>query len=62
MQVKGKTERELKDMLWEHTKNFVKEQRISCSETVYQTDRVIVNGYEFIDGAAKIVGFHEEDD
>lgn len=27
---------------------FMKENRISCEETVYQADRVITNAYDFI--------------
>jgi hypothetical protein len=45
-----------------HVKKFIKEQQITCSETVYQSDRVIENGYDFIDGCAKIVGFHRDED
>ena len=48
--------------LWNHVKEFVEKQQITCSETVYQSDRVIENGYDFIDGCAKIVGFHQDED
>lgn len=48
--------------LYNHVKEFVEKQQITCSETVYQSDRVIENGYDFIDGCAKIVGFYKDDE
>jgi hypothetical protein len=54
--------REKQDELWKHVKAFVQKQNITCSETVYQTDRVIINAYEFIDRACEIVGFAPRDD
>lgn len=41
---------------------FVKEQRISCHETIYQTDRVIENAYEFIEVLCNEAGYLESDD
>jgi hypothetical protein len=41
---------------------FIKEQRITCAETVYQTDRVIENAYEFIEQICEIVGYADEQD
>ena len=46
--------------LWTLVEKFVADQRIDCSETVYQVDRVIENGYEFIDAACEIVGFYKD--
>ena len=43
-------------------KKFIKDQTISCSETVYQSDRVILNAYEFIESICDIVGYHEYED
>lgn len=54
--------REKQNELWEHVKAFVDRQNITCSETVYQSDRVILNAYEFIDRACEIVGFAPCDD
>jgi len=48
--------------LWEHCKKFIEDQRIHCSESVYQTDRVIENAYEFIEGICDIVGYYEDED
>lgn len=41
---------------------FIKDQRIYCSETVYQSDRVIENAYEFIDDVCTVVGYYEGSD
>lgn len=41
---------------------FIEDQRISCVETVYQTDRVIENAYEFIEGVCDVVGYYEDPD
>jgi hypothetical protein len=48
-----------KDRLFELCFKFIQEQEISCSEAVYQSDRVIENAYELIDGICKIVGYYE---
>lgn len=56
------TEQEAKDALWDHAKKFISEQNIHRAETIYQTDRVIENAYEFIEGVADIVGYHDDGD
>ena len=43
-------------------RGFIETQRITCAETVYQTDRVIENAYEFIEGVCKIAGYAKSDD
>jgi len=48
--------------LWKVCQNFIKDQRISCPETVHQSDRVIENAYDFIARVCEIVGFYEWDD
>lgn len=52
----------MKDALLAEVKTFVKEQRISCPETIYQTDRVIENAYEFIEKLCDIVGYDVDAD
>lgn len=52
----------MEDRLTEIVKEFVREQRIYCPETIYQTDRVIVNAYEFIEKLCEVVGYHEYED
>lgn len=48
--------------LVEHCEQFIQDQRIHCAETVYQTDRVIQNAYEFIEGVCDIVGYYDDPD
>ena len=42
--------------------DFIEKHKISCSETIYQTDRVIEDSYSFIDDICNIVGFYQEKD
>ena len=48
--------------LVDHCEQFIQDQRISCAETVYQSDRVIENAYEFIEGVCDHVGYYEDPD
>ena len=41
---------------------FMKEQRITCEETIYQCDWVIDNAYEFIAKLCGIVGYPGDED
>ena len=41
---------------------FIDEQRITCPEAVYQTDRVIENAYQFIEQVCELVGYKDEED
>lgn len=54
----GLTRGQLLD-LWKLCSKFVKENEISCSETIYQTDRVILNASEFIEEITEKVGYFE---
>lgn len=51
-----KLEAELFDLCGE----FIKENKIDCSETIYQTDRVVENSLEFIEAICDLIGYHEE--
>lgn len=51
-----------KDALWALAQTFINEQHIRCGETIYQSDRVIQNGYEFIHEVCKTVGFFKDPD
>lgn len=42
--------------------DFITKQRITCPETIYQSDRVIVNAYEFIEQICDVVGYAEYQD
>lgn len=48
--------------LWEVCTKFIKEQDIHCAETIYQTDWVIENAYEFIEDVCEVVGYMEYED
>lgn len=48
--------------LWQFCREFVEKQNISCAEAVYQSDRVIENAYEFIEGICERVGYKEMED
>lgn len=52
----------MEEKLLTHCREFFAKQRISCSETVYQSDRVIENAYEFIDGIGSIIGYWKDPD
>lgn len=52
----------MKDALLAEVKSFIKDQRITCPETICQTDRVIENAYEFIEKLCDIVGYHIDED
>lgn len=41
--------------------NFVDDNNIYAPETISQTDRVIVNAYEFIEDLVNIVGYKKDD-
>ena len=49
--------------LWCICKRFIKEQQISCPETVHQCDWVVMeNVYEFIGEICKQVGYFWDED
>lgn len=45
-----------------HCRGFIENQRITCVETIYQTDRVIESAYVFIQGVCEIVGYAKSED
>lgn len=48
--------------LHDHCVKFIQENQITCAETVYQSDRVIANAYEFIEDVCNCVGYaHTEE-
>ena len=52
---------ECKDDLWVLCENFVADNNITCCETIYQTDRVVVNALPLIERVCEIVGYEPED-
>lgn len=51
-----------KNQVYDIVENFIKKQRIYCGETIYQTDRVIENAYEFIHELCEVVGYEKLDE
>lgn len=51
-----------KQKLFERVQQFIKDQNISCAETIYQTDRVIEHAYEFIEDLCDIVGYQPDEE
>ena len=41
---------------------FIEEQRITSSETVYQSEHVIENAYEFLEEICNAAGYAEDDE
>lgn len=55
------------EALFDLCQKFIRENRISCPETIYQMDHVIEHACEFIHDVCEIVGYapseeDEEDD
>jgi hypothetical protein len=48
--------------LFDLCREFIKENKIDCSETIYQTDRIVENSLEFIEAICELIGYHEEDE
>jgi hypothetical protein len=41
---------------------FIEKNNIHCAETIYQSDHVIQNAYEFIEELCDIVGYTKTED
>lgn len=50
------------ERLVKEVRKFLDDNKIHCPETIYQTDHVIQNAYEFIEILANIVGYVDLDD
>lgn len=48
--------------LFELCKAFIEQQNIHYAETIYQSDRIIENAYEFIEDICNIVGYVKDED
>lgn len=51
-----------KEKLWNLCSKFIKDLDISCSETIYQSDRIVENSLELIEKMCDIVGYHKYDE
>lgn len=49
-----------KDVLWALCREFIKDMDITCDESIYQNDKVVLSALEFIESIANIVGYKEE--
>lgn len=56
------TPSEKKIKLYDLCLKFINENDIYCDETVYQSDRVIQEAYDFIAEICEIVGYKEFED
>lgn len=50
------------DKLVQIVENFRDDNGITCEETVYQSDRVIVNAYDFVAELIDVVGYIQDED
>lgn len=57
---KALTEKEMND-LHALCLKFINDQKITCAETVFQSDHVIENAYGFIEDICEIVGYAENE-
>jgi hypothetical protein len=48
-----------KDKLLSLCQKFIADNKISCAETISQTDRVIESAYDFIENICDIVGYYQ---
>ena len=53
------SERQQGEQVLDTVKAFMQEQKISCAETIWQCDRVILNAYDFIRELCEAVGYYE---
>ena len=46
--------------LWNLCSNFIQNNQIRCTETVYQCDHVSENALDFIEKVAEMVGYYKD--
>jgi len=60
-------EKELNDLLrryetlWVICQAYIKDHHISCSESIWQVDEILLNTPDFLEQICEIVGYHECD-
>lgn len=42
--------------------NFILDNKIRCSESIWQRDNIIENAYDFIENLCDIVGYYKDDE
>jgi hypothetical protein len=45
--------------LWKICLKFIQENQINCPESIYQSDRVVLNSQEFIESICDLIGYCE---
>ena len=50
------------EKLFSVCQKFMENQKVTCSECIYQSDRVIENAYDLIYDIADIVGYYKDED
>ena len=48
--------------LYDLCKDFIRENKITCEETIYQSPRIESNALELIEQICELLGFYEEED
>lgn len=51
----------IEEMLMQHCRDFIKENKIFTTETIYQASRVSDNSLRFIEGICSLLGYHTEE-
>jgi hypothetical protein len=55
-------DQEKKDALFAMVQKFVADNGITCPESIYQRDSLVIKASVFMESAVEIVGFAESDD
>jgi hypothetical protein len=48
--------------LYDLCKDFIRDNKITCEETIYQSHRIEANALELIEQICELLGFHEEEE
>lgn len=51
-----------KEKLVEWCEKFIHDHNISCAEVIHQTDKVIEDAYDFIEGICDILGYIDDEE
>lgn len=48
--------------LFDLCKDFIKDNKISCAEDIFQRDSIEANALDLVEQICDIIGYHEEDE
>ena len=48
--------------LFDLCKEFIKENEITCSESIYQSDKIEANALDLVEQICELIGYYEEED